>query len=220
MADFDASTVPEIDDESMRLLSALCHELGNVLTATRLYAQFLTDGGDPETQAANAEEVDHLAGIASSLLMLVRPVVAPRARGEGSAEPRDVLERLQASLEPPPREMRVQVDIDSAAGLENVNLDADLLHRLIATLVEGAYSSLPDAGCVRVHARRDQQEILFVIEDEGEEDDSLAGFRNEALRGRPLGCAIVNHVLVHFDGRVEVSRHGSVTRIELRLSTA
>ena len=204
----------------MRLLSALCHELGNVLTATRLYAQFLTDDTDRETVVSNAQEVDHLAGVASGLLLLVRPVIAPLTRGIGLAEPREVLERLRASFETSQRGVRVEVDVGTAEGLGTVGVDADLLQTLIATLIQGAFEGLPDGGCIRVRAEPGSGQTVFVVEDEGEKDEAVVSFRDEALRGRPLGCAIVDHVLRNFGGGVDASRDGVVTRIALRVSTS
>ncbi len=203
----------------MRLLSGLCHEMGNVLTATRLYAQFLTDEIGPEEVVANAEEVDHLSGIASQLLLLVRPIVAPRERGRGVANPCDVLERVQANLEPARKGVEVRIVPDSSAGVFQANMDGDLLQTFITTLIQEACQGLQDGGRVDVRVEASTDQVVFVIEDDGEEDEGLVRFREEALRGRPLRCAIIDHVLRKFDGRVEVSRKRPRTHIELRIPT-
>ena len=157
----------------MRLLSGLCHEMGNVLTATRLYAQFLTDEIGPEEVLENAGEVDHLSGVASQLLLLVRPIVAPLERGRGVAEPRDVLERVQASLEPARKGVEVRIAFDSSAGVSRVNMDGDLLQTFITTLIQEACQGLPDRGRVDVRVEAGSGPVVFVIEDNGEEDEAL-----------------------------------------------
>ena len=207
----------KVEAESMRLLSGLCHELGNIFTATRLYAQFLTDDTDPESIAANAQEVDQLVGISSSLLQLVRPIVAPVERGRGSAHPAAVLEHLRASLEPPPSEVDVHVDIDSGSGLPEVDLHSDLLLTLVSTGVYAAYETLSGGGRIEVLAAATENGVAFHIDDDGDEEDALADFHEEALRGRPLRLAIIDHVVRAFGGRVETSREGSITRVAIHV---
>jgi signal transduction histidine kinase len=220
MSDISESTTSDLGGETMRLLSGLCHEMGNVLTATRLYAQFLTDEIGPEEVAENAGELDHLSGVASQLLLLVRPIVAPLERGRGVAEPRDVLERVQASLEPTRKGVEVGIAFDSSAGVSRVNMDGDLLQTFIATLIQEACQGLPEAGRVDVRVEASSGPVVFVVEDDGEEDEGLVRFREEALRGRPLRCAIIDHVLRKFGGRVEASRKGLLTRVELQIPTS
>ena len=62
--------------------------------------------------------------------------------------------------------------------------------------------------------------IAFYVEDDGDEEDALADFEDEALRGRPLRCAIIHHVVQAFGGSVETSREDSTTRIAINVCRA
>ena len=70
------SRVGTEEDEVSRLVLSICHEAGNLVGAIRLNAHFVDDRLSALELAAASVEIDDLSARISSLLALVRPLVA------------------------------------------------------------------------------------------------------------------------------------------------
>ena len=55
---------------------------------------------------------------------------------------------------------------------------------------------------------------VWIVEDDGPEERLGA---DEALRGRPLVCAIARHLLEQCGGWLEITRDGETTRIAMHM---
>jgi signal transduction histidine kinase len=111
----------------------------------------------------------------------------------------------------------------SEGDLENVMVDSRLLGHVLGNLISNAVKYSPDGGTVKLDVRRDGDEVVFDVEDNGigiSREDQKRIFesfhRGEnvgTLTGTGLGLAIVKKSLEVHGGSISVeSQFGRGTR--------
>ncbi len=214
------------------LVLAVCHELGNLLAAIRLHAAAVIDDPAPAELARVSVEVDDLAGRCGALLAQVRALLPdaeaeadPDADAEPPASPDAVVAAVADVIEA--QGLRgVRFSMDAGEALPPVPIDFGLIHFLLLTQIYGAADAARPRGSVRLSATgtgtgdREAGDVRFVVEDDGPADAELEAWRDVALRGRALACALASHILEARGGALEAVRVGTVTRVELRLPAA
>ena len=117
----------------------------------------------------------------------------------------------------------VRFSMDAGEALPPVPIDFGLIHFLLLTQISGAADAARPRGSVRLSATGtgtgdgEAGDVRFVVEDDGPADAELEAWREGALRGRVLACALASHILEASGGSLEAGRVGAATRIELRL---
>jgi nitrogen-specific signal transduction histidine kinase len=206
----------EAPGEREALLFALCHEVRNLLAASRLQAHFLDPSARAEELAATARRIAHAAARAGSLLAQVRPLFcggepAPASR----TDPLDVLGDLHRELDDQ-RECALRVELKSAVGLPELTFDSQALHHILLTAVFDAEEAARCGGSVRVAAESSGDFVAFLVEDDGKDADPEPG---AALCGRALGRAVAAAILADRGGRLEVGASEGLTRVALMIPT-
>jgi hypothetical protein len=198
------------------LVFALCHELGNLLAGARLEAGLLDPGGGAAELAKAGERISELSARAGSLLALVRPLLAPEAIAVLSADPLEVLDGLRRGLDES-CDLRVVIELKSAAQLPGAELAPELVHHLLLTAIFCGLEAGGFEGRVRVRAEAAGERVVFLVEDAGRFSSADAA---PQLRGRPLTHAISQALLAEQGGGFEASRSGDCTRVAFTFPVA
>lgn len=234
-----------VESERLRntLLASLSHDLRTPLTALAGLAEALTLAGPPlpARQAELAEAIRREAlrthALARNLLDLAR-LQAPSPTLASEWMPVD--EMIGSALQAQAHALRAhRVEVDIAAGLPLLHVDAVLMERVLCNLLENAVTHTPPGGLISVRAQpgattagAPAQTIEVLVEDSGcglppgmeqaifarfvRGGDAPAGSRGEA--GSGLGLAIVDAIVSAHGGSVTAcAAPGGGARFSVRL---
>jgi hypothetical protein len=95
-------------DSRIELLTAVAHEVGNLLAAVRLSAHLLPHAAEARERARGARQIEQLAAQAGELLAQVRPLLAARP-ARGAVPPSEVLDGVRGALADAPGAERLDV---------------------------------------------------------------------------------------------------------------
>jgi two-component system, OmpR family, sensor kinase len=160
-----AATVSRQIGEGRELLAAVSHEIRTPLAHLRVLVELMRDrGADPATIAELERELFDIDALVGKLLA--------DARLEFSAESFTELDagELAARAVTLVGLTRDVLDVDEAHGL-GLTGDPTLLSRALANLLENA--SAHGGGAVKLRVRASDDEILFVVDDDGPGFDEL-----------------------------------------------
>jgi two-component system, OmpR family, sensor kinase len=222
-----------------RFVADASHELRTPLATIRTNLELLQRAGDDlpaadrdEAMADAIAEIERLSRLVGDLLTLARVDSGLRL------ERRDVIQvdRLvrdvyrQARLMAMPREHTVTADPIEAA---TVLGDGDYLKELLLVLVDNAIQYTPDGGEIRLGVRRQGDEAIISVKDNGvgiaEQDlphlferfyraDDSRHRESGTASGTGLGLSIAQWIADEHDGRIEVqSEPGRGSTFTLRL---
>jgi signal transduction histidine kinase len=205
----------ELEDRNA-LVFAIGHEIGNFLGALRLQAHLLDDELGPRALAEASVTIDSLAGRATPLLALLRPILSPGPRGASPAGSggmgwAGVLARIRRELEDEGTR-GVAVEIEDSAANQLSGPDADWLHSLLMALLGATLEHVAPRGTIHLRLQHREREVALVVEDDGEGEDLSS---TAPRRGRPLIVEIARLLLAGIGGRVETSRVGDQSHVEL-----
>jgi two-component system OmpR family sensor kinase len=224
-------------DAQRRFTADASHELRSPLTAMRgeLEIALRRDRASEEYRQvlqSTLEEVVRLSTITEDLLTLARSDSgAMQPRGE-DADLADVVERIAARLGPlaQDRGNRIETDLHPSRG----RFDVSLVGQLLWNLMDNAVKFAPAGGRVEVTARREGDELVLLVADDGPgfgpdpEHIFDRFYRADRARTRPhgsagtgLGLAIVKAVAEAHQGSVSAAdgaRGGA--RVTVRLPAA
>jgi len=196
--------------ESLDLVLALGHEIGNLLAATRLHAHLIDADSTATELSDTSATIGELSSRMGSLLAQIRPLVSPVPEGAPNVDPIGVLDGVRCGVEES-CDARVAVDLESAAGLPMAAIDPEPLHHILLTLVYQALEESVPTGRVAVSAVAQAETIVFRVDGEVECEADASG----ALRGRTLLCAVADAILRPRRGQIAVHSLGSGNRVEL-----
>jgi hypothetical protein len=193
---------------SQNLVYAICHEVGNLLAATRLHGEFL----DPDSGRMIAE----LSARSGSLLSLVRPLLDETALEPFDLDPSELVEGLRRGLDDP-RDPRLELDCGSAAELPRVLVDGEVLHHLLLCEVFAAFERLDPGECLRLKARARGEELLLELTGGAPEHEPETADR---LAGRSLSHALASYLLAHVGGGLHAGTESGRQIVTLALPLA
>jgi signal transduction histidine kinase len=139
----------------------------------------------------------------------------------------DLLKRVVALHEPQfntPGKPAVQVKLELAARLLEIDADPDLLHRVFSNLVLNAMDAMPNGGVIILRTRERADSIRIEIADSGtgltpEECSRIfTPYYTSKQHGTGLGLAIVQSVISDHRGSISVESepgHGTTFKIDL-----
>ena len=199
--------------DAEELVFGLCHEIGNLLAASRLEAYLLRAGAE-ESEVAHAKQtISRVSSRSGSLLALIRPLLAPATAPLDSLEAMEVLDRLHRGIDDDCAK-RVGLDLRAAAELPDVSVNSDALHHMLLTEIYLALDSLPPEGTVSVSARAMKEDVVFQVE---HRPDSSEAEDPKMLSGRSLAVTCASMILSASGGGVEVSREAESVRVSYRV---
>lgn len=200
------------------LVLSVCHEVGNLLAATRLTAYLLRrEAADSEIPSAS-HTLEGLSAHAGSLLALVRPLVDPRSLRRIRIGVGELLDAVAHGIAD--RGSGPAVDFSTAREMPDIEADPDALHHTLLVLVLSACDAAGAKGQVRVAAAPAGARIAITVRDDGR--PLLPAAKQRTRRGRDLALELAAAVLALDGGVLDAKplRRGSEVRIVLRAAPA
>lgn len=194
-------------DAQKNFVAEAAHELRSPLAALRLQVQGLQRAPDDTTRQLATERllagIDRATRLVEQLLVLARQQAQPSS-GE-PAQPVSLAElaaQVVADAAPLAATRRIDLGL-SEADRGQVSGHAEPLRILLGNLVDNALKYTPEGGTVDVAVRRDQGQLVLMVEDSGpgipEADrarvlDRFYRVPGSAATGSGLGLAIANAI--------------------------
>ncbi len=213
------------------ITDSLAHDLRSPLTAIRGKLEIFLSTGVRSDQAeplvSAIDELDRLTDFLNSSLD-VAEAQADALRMHMTEIDLDELLRTMIDLyEPSMADAGLQVKLRSG-GLLEVSVDASLIHRMVANLLDNELKHLPPASVVTIHLRDEGEEAVLIVEDDGHGfSPEIASHlferrvKGKASTGRGLGLAFVEAVVRAHGGTITAAnRDEGGARLELRLPMA
>ena len=184
--------------------------------AVRLHAHLLDDEMTPASLARTSIDLDDLSARSAALLGLFRPLLSAQARSPETLDTSVLIGNLKTSLVAlGGRGTTLRFEFDP--GLAAVRVDVGVVQRLVESFFFLAMEATAGDGEVVIRAQSREDRVALCIEDDGPGGEDLENFRDQAMRGRPLLCAVADIVLARQGGRFEAGRMDDRTRIGLIL---
>ncbi len=219
-------------DAQKNFVAEAAHELRTPLTALRLQAQGLQRAPDDATRRLAVERllagIDRATRLVEQLLMLARQQAQP-STGE-AAQPVSLAElAAQAVADAVPQASARHIDLGvGQADSGTVSGHAEALRILLGNLVDNALKYTPEGGKVDVSVRREDGQLVLVVEDSGpgiaEADrtrvlDRFYRLPGSTATGSGLGLAIANAIAQQHGSALQLDRSPLLggLRIALRL---
>ena len=191
------------------LVFALCHEVGNLLAATRMHTHTLDLDSDSREITQISETINELCSRIGSMLAQIRPLLSRPLGNAPHIDPLDVLDGLQRGLEESCAG-RVRFDLKGAVDLPHAAFEPDPLHHVLLTVI---YQALEDSdGQVRVSVTRAGDTLRFAVRDESPPEDLGKGV---ALRGKALATSVADAILEARGGRLDVTGENGSQQLEI-----
>jgi hypothetical protein len=201
--------------EPADLVLALGHEIGNLLAATRLHAH-LIDGEASDAELADiSATIGRLSSRMGSLLAQIRPLISPVLEAAANVDPVEVLDGVRSGIDES-CDVRVEVDLDSAAGLPAAVIDPEPIHHILLTSIYQALEESEPAGKIVVSALARDESIVFAVDGTSEYE----GDEGSAFKGRALLNAVAEAILRPRDGQISIQSLASGNRLELTVPAA
>ncbi len=186
-----------------QMSAVMAHEIKNPLAALKGHAQLLA------RQVAEAErpraervvgEAERLETLIYSLLDFSRTAALDRR----DTDPRRLLQ--DAAEQTVPERVRVLTE----RGPERWSLDATRMRQVLVNLLDNALKASPPGSKVEAEVRRERDELLFVVRDQGpgippeQLEQVFEPFFTTRAKGSGLGLAIVRRITRLHGGTVDV----------------
>lgn len=204
-------------------VSNAAHELRTPLMTLKLRAEALADETLPlpehETYLAEIrQEIDHMAELVSSLLMLARI-------DEGRTPQQTVTVDAVSTLHDITRRWRIEAEAKGLAftaqidpSLPDLPISSNDLRVVLDNLISNAIKYTPQ-GQVSLEVAQHDSNFMFIVRDTGvgflpEQRDNLFQrfYRSDNVRGKfagnGLGLSVVKAILDHYGGRIQAQSQG------------
>jgi signal transduction histidine kinase len=146
-----------------------------------------------------------------------------------------VAQAVAAKLAPLAEEEGLQLRVEFAAGLPEIDADRSRLEQVLTNLVENALKFTPAGGLITVSGAQVGDRVRLTVADTGigippDEQErvfdrfyQVDGSERRAYRGTGLGLSICRHIVEHHNGRIWVESdglpgHGSRFQVELPIT--
>src|SRR3954447_24974527 len=204
-------------DRQRRFVADASHELRTPLTSILANLELLAaelQGEDAEIAGSALRSSRRMRRLVADLLLLARADAGRVARRE-PVNAGAVVREAAGEAAPLARGHGLTVDVQSGASLV-VEAPGDELHRLVLNLIQNALVHTPPGTAVDVHARREHDDVIIEVSDEGpgippemraQIFDRFVrgdGDRAAAGSGSGLGLAIVRAVAESLGGSVSL----------------
>ena len=212
---YDATPIMRLERARRDFVSNVSHELRTPLTAIASYAETLLASDDLRAEYRNFACIIHkhaaaMGRIINDMLELAR---IENEREAVLLAPTEAMAPLECALsscrgQAEARGITFAVNLDDARVLAN----AQLLAQVFRNLLENACRYSPDGGEIRVSARKEGGEVLFILADNGpgipkdelprifERFYQIKKERNSGTSG--IGLAICKHIIERHGGRI------------------
>ena len=219
--------VRRMDATRREWVASISHDLRTPLTSlmghletVQLRGEQMTDAERKRFLEVAMQNAKHLDRLSASLFDFARldsdevPVEkAPAHLGE-------LLDDLAARFAPAGQSRNIKVNVDYAEGLPLVQIDAALIERAVANLIDNAMRYTPEGSVVMLSARAEGSSVALTVADSGPGiapqdlphvfERFFQGSRHREGRGHAgLGLAIVRRVAQLHGGTVQAANQAS-----------
>ncbi len=213
----DITRYKELDSLKSEFVATVSHELRSPLTLILGYAQILKLIGNMNEQQETyvrhiIEGVEEMKTLVKNLLDLGR-LEAGDALEISKTAAGDIVHQVVGSLEIHAQQKNIQVNVTVPEAPIFIEVDVTFLTQAMKNLVENAIKFTPMGGTVDVGVRLKDQQVLFVVRDNGIGIAPLdqrrlferfyrPGVQTENRRGSGLGLTIVKSIVERHGGKV------------------
>ncbi|HYE12670.1 MAG TPA: ATP-binding protein [Patescibacteria group bacterium] len=239
----DITELRKLERMRTEFVANVSHELKTPLTSIKGFAETLKIGDIEDKQDTVRflniieNEADRLYRLINDILSLSeleqRKVKTVKEEIKVEKTIKEVLSMLKSQSD----KKNIEITSDIQEELYNLTGDTDKLKQMLINLVDNAIKYTPENGKVFVKAynlgdETDQGEILIAVKDNGigipkqhiprlfERFYRVDKARSRTVGGTGLGLAIVKHIVILFNGKIEVeSEVGKGTEFKIILPT-
>lgn len=218
---FDVTDLHRLEQIRREFFANVSHELKTPISAIRGYAEILSDlpGVDENETAKNFVSV--ITRNTESLTKLIDEMLTLAGLESGTLilniRPYDVhagLRRLVENILPKAREANVEIQLDVAEEVRELNVDAQRFESVVLNLLDNGIKYNRPGGYVKVSIRQTQTHHFLYVEDSGTGIPDAAQLRaferfyrvdkshTRLGGGSGLGLAIVKHVVLAHGGNI------------------
>ncbi|MDX1662240.1 MAG: ATP-binding protein [Candidatus Promineifilaceae bacterium] len=219
----DITRLKELDEMKSEFVSTVSHDLRGPLTFMRGYVTMLPMVGDVNSK--QQEYIDKIMNGMQQMSTLIEDLLdlgrieAGVEMAQGAIDAEQLLTGIAREHAEQAATHGLQLRVETAAGLPRVSGDPALIRRALVNLVSNAIRHAPHSGTVTLRAIRDEDEVIFSVQDRGPgipKKDQIRLFEkfyqvyeidNNGERGSGLGLAIVKSIVERHGGRVWLSSH-------------
>jgi signal transduction histidine kinase len=190
--------------------SGMAHEIKNPLNSIQMNLQMLEEellSGTPPSEAAvwldpMRKEIRRLERLVNEFLLYARPMV-PQLRETSVAA---LLESIATLVAEEARRQGISVRVECAVDGPDPLLDEGLLRTALLNLVLNAIQAPQEGGHIVLRARREEQMLLFEVEDQGpgvpphKREEVFEIFYTTKVGGTGLGLPISRRILEGLGG--------------------
>lgn len=223
----DLSEVHRLESVRRDFVANVSHELRTPITAIKVMAETLEDGGLADPVAARdfvhriQMEVSGLAQLVEELLELSRVESGRVGLNISDLPAAELVSTAVERMQPLAARAGVALLAGTAGDLPSVRADPERVAQVFSNLIHNAIKFTPPAGSVTVTAAQSDGYVCFSVQDTGlglEAKDQERIFerfykadRARASEGSGLGLAIVKHLVQAHGGEVSVHSAGKGT---------
>lgn len=157
--------------QSRRQMTAdIAHDLRTPLTVILGYTEALSDGklsGTPETYEVMYKESQHLSHLIDDLRLLSLADTGELPLNLRPVAPRELLKRAAAAYQPQAATKEIELLVEAAPSLPEINVDPERMAQVLNNLVGNALRHTPQNGRVTLTAAQHNGDILLAISDTG-----------------------------------------------------
>jgi two-component system, NtrC family, sensor histidine kinase KinB len=238
----DITAQKELERMKSNFLSVVSHELRTPLHSIKGFVEIILMG---KTGPVTELQEDFLKTVRTQTTSLQRMIddLLEFSRMEagrvklhlGEVSLPIVAQAVAAKLAPLAEEEGLQLRVEFAAGLPEIDADRSRLEQVLTNLVENALKFTPTGGLITVSGAQVGERVRLTVADTGigippDEQErvfdrfyQVDGSERRAYRGTGLGLSICKHIVEHHNGRIWVESdglpgHGSRFQVELPIT--
>lgn len=153
-----------------QMTADIAHDLRTPLTVIKGYTEALRDGDLPATQETFEvmyQESTLLSHLIEDLRTLSLADAGELTLNQRQVKVTDLLEPVQAAWLPQARKQGVEITINIADNVTDLNVDAERLNRVLNNLVSNALRHTPAGGTITLWAKQESGATLLGVSDTG-----------------------------------------------------
>lgn len=165
-----SSDLAKSRDLRRQMTADIAHELRTPLTVVLGHTEALSEGQlppDPETFEIIYDETKRLNRLVEDLRTLSLSDAGELQLNQQWSSPKDLLDRAAGARKQEALGNEVQLQIEAAKSLPEVNVDADRMTQVLVNLLDNALRYTPAGGQIELAARSAEAGVEMVVKDTG-----------------------------------------------------